>query len=160
MIESITIKNIASFDNNGVQIDDLKKVNFFFGYNGTGKSTIAKYLHNISLPQNKQLKDFFDCSQKGYEPSYHQILIFNDEFIKENFIESATQNGVFSLNQKNEEIDNQIKKEDTLTTKYTNYKNSNANRKRFKTLLASFFCIYLEPVVTKIIQIFYIKKYF
>ena len=43
MIESITIKNVATFDpKNGVQITGLKKVNFIYGANGCGK-IINKY---------------------------------------------------------------------------------------------------------------------
>ena len=38
MITSLLIKNVASYDaSDGVEINDLKRVNFFFGFNGTGK---------------------------------------------------------------------------------------------------------------------------
>ena len=44
MITKINVKNVASYNPTaGVEINDLKKVNFFFGFNGSGKSTIAKY---------------------------------------------------------------------------------------------------------------------
>jgi hypothetical protein len=33
MIESISIKSVASYDTEGVQITDLKKVNFIYGTN-------------------------------------------------------------------------------------------------------------------------------
>lgn len=56
MIESISIKNVASFDSTGVRIDDLKKVNFIYGTNGCGKTTISNFLHNPT-----DLK-FTDCS--------------------------------------------------------------------------------------------------
>ncbi|MDR2125442.1 MAG: AAA family ATPase, partial [Prevotellaceae bacterium] len=46
MIESITIKNIATFDNEGIQINDLKKVNFIYGVNASGKTTISNFLQN------------------------------------------------------------------------------------------------------------------
>jgi AAA15 family ATPase/GTPase len=39
MIEKLEIKNIATFDENGIQIDDLKKINFIYGANGSGKTT-------------------------------------------------------------------------------------------------------------------------
>lgn len=72
MIESLKIKNIATYDTvDGVQIPDLKKVNFFFGYNGSGKSTIVKYLYNLSLDTSLKSQDFNDCSQTGYLEANH-----------------------------------------------------------------------------------------
>ena len=46
MIESITIKSVASFNDVGIQINDLKKVNFFYGANASGKTTISNFLQN------------------------------------------------------------------------------------------------------------------
>ena len=43
-IQSITVKKVASYDNTGVTLNNIKKLNFFIGFNGTGKSTIAKFL--------------------------------------------------------------------------------------------------------------------
>ncbi|MDP3667847.1 MAG: AAA family ATPase [Sediminibacterium sp.] len=44
MLESINIKKIATYDEAGIQITDLKKVNFFYGANGSGKTTITKLI--------------------------------------------------------------------------------------------------------------------
>ncbi len=113
MITSINIKNIATYDPvNGVPINDLKRVNFFFGFNGTGKSTIGKYLHNLSLDTNSQNSDFNHCSHVGYDDTQHQILTFNEDFIDENFVSNSDIKGVFSLNQSNAIIDQQIKDEE------------------------------------------------
>ena len=60
------MKNVASYDATGVSIDTGKKINFFFGYNGCGKSTIARFLHDITLPTAEKSVDFADCSQTGY----------------------------------------------------------------------------------------------
>ena len=46
MIESISIKKVATYDDTGVQINDLKKVNFIYGANASGKTTISNYLYN------------------------------------------------------------------------------------------------------------------
>jgi wobble nucleotide-excising tRNase len=113
MISSLTIKNVATYDNiNGVTINDLKKVNFFFGFNGSGKSTISKYLRNLSLAAPKQSQKFNSCLNIGYDNSLHQILTFNEDFIEENFRRSADLKGVFSLNQANAAIDQQITDEE------------------------------------------------
>lgn len=113
MITSINLKNIATYNAiNGVPINDLKRVNFFFGFNGTGKSTIGKYLHNLSLDTSSQNSDFNHCSQVGYDDTQHQILTFNEDFINENFVSNSDIKGVFSLNQSNAIIDQQIKDEE------------------------------------------------
>ena len=105
MINSITIKNVTSYDEG--TIDELKKVNFFFGNNGSGKSTIAKYLYNLSLDVDSDI-GFNHCTQSGYNSESNQILVFNEDFIERNFISRDTQVGIFSLNEQNEEIDTQI----------------------------------------------------
>jgi predicted ATPase len=74
MIESILLKNIASYDQNGIQLSDLKKVNFFFGANGSGKSTIAKYLGSLNQQPENRAHFFNDCSNTGFEETNHQIL--------------------------------------------------------------------------------------
>jgi wobble nucleotide-excising tRNase len=119
MIETLTIKNIATYDSvDGVKITDLKKVNFFFGYNGSGKSTIAKYLYNLSLDASLKAQEFNDCSQIGYIESNHQIMVFNDHFTEINFNRNPVLKGIFSLNQANTVIDGQISGEEESIKKY------------------------------------------
>ena len=48
MITQIDIKNVATYDNQGVRFDDLKKVNFIYGANGCGKTTISNFVHDSS----------------------------------------------------------------------------------------------------------------
>ncbi|MDD4516220.1 AAA family ATPase [Massilibacteroides sp.] len=128
MIESIILKNVATYDSvTGAEVKDLKKVNFFFGYNGTGKSTIAKYLYNIGLENTDRKDDFKDCSQNGYDKNKHQILVFDDVFVEENFNNSPIQKGIFSLNQTNETIDRQIKDEEKIVEEYEKYISNKAN---------------------------------
>ena len=115
MITDIKIKNVASYHPyNDVVIEDLKKVNFFFGNNGSGKSTIAKYLYNEDVKDEDKSSDFDGCTQSGYIKENHKILVFDDEFIERNFIKKDIQFGIFSLNETNEDIDNQINKEQFL----------------------------------------------
>jgi wobble nucleotide-excising tRNase len=44
MIKKITIRDVASYDSEGVVFDGLQKVNFIYGGNGTGKTTISRFL--------------------------------------------------------------------------------------------------------------------
>lgn len=108
MIERLVIKNVASYDSTGVDINTNKKINFFFGYNGSGKSTIARFLHDVTLPATEKALEFSDCSQTGFDPAAQTILVYNEEFRNENFISKDEQRGIFSLNKTNEEVDKQI----------------------------------------------------
>ncbi len=115
MIEKISLKNVASYDSiDGVQLNDLKKLNFFFGFNGSGKSTIAKFFYNLSLSDSEKSTDFNNCFQNGFNPSSEQILVFDENFTEINFNKNSFLKGVFSLNQKNGIIDIQIKGQEKL----------------------------------------------
>lgn len=46
MIKRITMKNCATYNDMGAVIDDCDRVNFIYGHNGSGKSTISNYLAN------------------------------------------------------------------------------------------------------------------
>ncbi len=107
MISEITMKNVATYSKLGVKIGNLKRLNYFFGNNGSGKSTIAKYLQSLVIgdPGNK----YSSCSKDNYNSMQEEILVFNQDFVERNFKQSQTLKGVFSLNQKNAAIDKQIK---------------------------------------------------
>lgn len=97
MLETITIKNIATFDpTDGVKIEGLKKVNFFYGANGSGKTTIANFLQNSSDTR------FKDCvaSWKNAEPI--KTLVYNREFREKNFGKGKI-DGVFTLGEATKE---------------------------------------------------------
>ena len=51
MIKSIKMKNCATYNSDGIVIDNCKKVNFFYGANGSGKSTIGNF-YRIKLTLN------------------------------------------------------------------------------------------------------------
>ena len=44
MIERIVIKDVATFDDSEHVMEDLGKLNFIFGSNGSGKTTISRVL--------------------------------------------------------------------------------------------------------------------
>jgi len=128
MIRSLEINNIATYNPN-VSIDNLKKINFFFGYNGSGKSTIARYLYDLSLETTQQDSKFGNCRQDGYDSNNHELLIFNDDFTKRNFIQNNTLKGVFSLNEINDDIDTQIK---DIEKSIKDYQTREINKKNLK----------------------------
>lgn len=96
-------------------------VNFFFGNNGAGKSTIAKAIKSgagITYAPGRTASDYLP-------------LVYNQDFIDENFRSYHNMKGVFTLNAKNAEIQKQI---DEVTEKRTQVKKllSEASDKRGK----------------------------
>lgn len=93
MIESITIKNVATYDPlSGVQINGLKKVNFIYGANGCGKTTLSNFL------QNPIDGKFSSCSANWKNETPLKALVYNKEFREQNFGKGKL-NGVFTLGQ-------------------------------------------------------------
>lgn len=86
MIKKIVLRDVASYDHDGVTFDNLARVNFIYGGNGTGKTTLTRVLDNPSAyPQ---------CSVE-WEGETVRVLVFNYDFRKLNFQESIP--GVFAL---------------------------------------------------------------
>lgn len=103
MLESIKVKNIATFDNTGIQINELKKVNFIYGVNGSGKTTITKFLYN----QGDQ--NFEDCSLNWFNGLAINTLVYNKDFRERN-IGKGSIDGVFTLGQATKEQTDEIEK--------------------------------------------------
>lgn len=90
MIENITLKNIATYDNAGIQVNYLKKINFIYGANGCGKTTISNFLYNLTDPK------FNQCSIAWKNNISLNILVYNKEFRERNFGKGKL-GGVFTL---------------------------------------------------------------
>lgn len=90
MIKSVDIKNIASYDEQGIQVNDLKKINFIYGANACGKTTISNFLYDI------QNVDFTDCNVKWENDFPIEVLVYNKNFRERNFGKGKL-NGVFTL---------------------------------------------------------------
>jgi wobble nucleotide-excising tRNase len=96
MIKSISVKNFATFDMDGVQINDLNKVNFMYGANGSGKTTISNF---IATPDNPKYQD---CEIVWAHNQPLRALIYNKNFRENNF-GNGTIEGVFTLGQATKE---------------------------------------------------------
>lgn len=90
MIKTIQIKNVATFDSQGVQINDLKQVNFIYGTNGCGKTTFSNFIQDNSDPK------FKDCSLAWENNISLKVLVYNKTFRERNFGQGKL-NGVFTL---------------------------------------------------------------
>jgi wobble nucleotide-excising tRNase len=96
MLESIAIKKIATYDDAGIQITNLKKVNFVYGANGSGKTTLTKL---IDKPTDLL---FNNCSLVWKNGLELKALVYNKYFRDKNFGKGNI-DGVFTLGQATKE---------------------------------------------------------
>ena len=78
-------------------------INFFFGNNGTGKSTLAK---NIGVPAATEWVP-------GAAPVDYELMVYNEEFIINNIQSYGNIPGVFTITQQNAEIKAEVDKKTT-----------------------------------------------
>lgn len=96
MIKTITIRNVASYDSQGVVIDDLNKVNFIYGSNGSGKTTISNLISEETVPC------FIDSQILWQHGIKVKSLVYNKAFRENNF-GKGTIEGVFTLGEATKE---------------------------------------------------------
>lgn len=88
MIKAIHMKECATYRNDISSFSDLQKVNFIYGANGSGKSTVSNYLKNPLDPKYSM------CSiEWTSEPLV--VEVYNREFRQEHFQDDI--DGVFTL---------------------------------------------------------------
>ena len=121
MINSIFIKDVATFDNNGIQVNDLKKINFIYGANASGKTTISSLLHN---PDDEKFANA-GCSVKWKNDILLQTLVYNKDFRERNF-ENGKMAGVFTLGEATAE---QIKEIEEKTKQLRTIKDEGTQKK-------------------------------
>lgn len=96
MLESISIRGCASFDDDGIHIKDLKKINFIYGANGTGKTTISNFLVDPTDHEYKDCRAVWEFSQQK------KCLVYNKQFREKNFGNDSIE-GVFTLGEATKE---------------------------------------------------------
>ncbi len=85
------------------EVVELTFVNFFFGKNGAGKSTIAKVI-----------KDGSEVTwATGQNPDDYVVLVYNQDFVNRNFETYGDLKGVFTLSETIIEIQKQIEAKTT-----------------------------------------------
>lgn len=92
MIESMSIRNTASYSDDGTELTGLKKINFVYGANGSGKTTISNFSVNLDD------EEFKDCSMQWSQNQKLQCLAYNKQFRDNNFGKGPIA-GVFTLGQ-------------------------------------------------------------
>ena len=99
MIKRILMKNVASFGAEGVDIDGMRRVNLIYGANGSGKSTVAKF---IEAPHSA---DFACCALE--EEGRDQNCVFDRDYIARQFRGNAL-TGIFTIGSESIELKEEL----------------------------------------------------
>ena len=89
MIESIQIAGEASYANTPEILHSLSKINFFYGANGSGKTTISRVVANAV--------SFASCSVNWKGGTALKTMVYNRDFVHENFSTATGPKGIFTL---------------------------------------------------------------
>ncbi|NWN60090.1 AAA family ATPase [Pseudomonas allii] len=105
MIDLVSLKGVTSYPSGAsVTLGPLTRVNLIYGLNGSGKSTIANYLQELTHGHYRH------C-QVNPAVSQDQVFVYNQAFVEKNF-HSETQPGIFTLNQGNIEAEAAIREDE------------------------------------------------
>lgn len=100
MISEIQIDAVATYHSLAT-LNDLRAINFIFGANGTGKTTVSRVI--------EQADDYAHCSLRWQNGTSLDVIAYNRDFVERNFNQENTVQGVFTLG------DNQVEAEREIT---------------------------------------------
>ncbi|MGN8414864.1 ATP-binding protein [Helicobacter pylori] len=109
-ISQISLKKVATFDENGASFENLNSINFIYGANGSGKTTTSSFLKNLA--ENGIEDKFANSKIAWYNNESLKIEVYNKQF-KEEQLRNSQVKGIFTLGKKtNENLEKiEIKKE-------------------------------------------------
>lgn len=87
MLQEIKVASEATYSSTGQVLDNLKSINFVFGTNGSGKTTISRVIADPDVRQACKL------TWSGGAP--RECLVYNSDFADRNF--AAQMPGIFTL---------------------------------------------------------------
>ena len=96
MLTSVLISNVATFTGKAQEFGKLEKVNFVYGANGCGKTTISRV---IAHPEQHKA-----CSLEWEGNIPLQTLVYNRDFIEDNFKTLDSIKGIFTLGTEDDDI--------------------------------------------------------
>jgi len=129
MIKNIKLHNIATYID-PVEINNLTRINFIYGANGTGKTTLSNFLYDSSD------SIYSHCSKEWRNDTEIETLVYNKKF-KEEYFGKGKLNGVFTLGKATKEeiakIDSKKEKLKNLKEQFTKRKTTLDSQSRDKT---------------------------
>lgn len=99
MVNQIHLRNVASYDADGVILKDLKKINIIYGANGSGKTTISNFLANQSSDKYK------DCIVQWQNRI--ETCVYNKAF-KDGTFRNGSIPGVFTIGKEQNDAQQKI----------------------------------------------------
>ncbi|MNW38746.1 hypothetical protein D3C74_158200 [compost metagenome] len=90
---------MATYNELGITMDDLKKINFIYGNNGSGKTTLSEYLRKPEFHPNSSME---------WHGRDLKICVYNRNFVNENFRMGNSIKGIFTLGRESVELQSQI----------------------------------------------------
>jgi len=123
---TLSLRNVKSYSaDKDVNIDLSQPVTLIYGQNGAGKSTISGFFSGF------QREKYQHCRFVSSENFAH--FVFNQEYIEQNFHREVYQPGIFTLNERNDDLNDTIENnkrriaeiDDLLKTSATEIKNKN-----------------------------------
>lgn len=101
MIGEIKINPTLATYHSPAILSDLRRINFIFGANGTGKTTISRVL--------AQSDGFHNCQIIWKDANPLQVMVYNKDFVERNFNQDGPLQGVFTLGENQVEAEENIK---------------------------------------------------
>ena len=100
MIERIEIAGCPPYGDTVAVMDTLRVVNFIYGANGAGKTTLSRLIADLS--------PFSKCAVSWRNNHKLQSLVYNRDFVRDNFSENSKLKGIFTLGKQDIGVQNQI----------------------------------------------------
>lgn len=89
MIENIHLANEGAYDAAGTKLDGLKRLNFIFGSNGSGKTTISRVVEGTGT--------FPDCQVAWAGGSPLETRVYNKDFVEKHFDAKSSIKGIYTF---------------------------------------------------------------